>query len=185
MYYNKSLLFKGHIKPSGQGELYTLTNKKVAEVNCINGKLDGKCIFYHDNNIIRLIATFKDDKVCGYGTEYYSNGNKRYQGFWDNSKFNGDGTMYYKSGKVFFTGIWNYGFTVTGSMYYESGNMMYNGSFRKSKRNGIGSQYNDDDNNTLEFMGIFKNDEYYTGNFYKDGKLICCFKSGKPYLGLN
>jgi antitoxin component YwqK of YwqJK toxin-antitoxin module len=40
----------------------------------------------------------------GYGTQYYSNGNKYYEGYWKNDMRNGYGTTYYENGGIEYQG---------------------------------------------------------------------------------
>eukprot|EP00826_Nyctotherus_ovalis_P006876 TRINITY_DN11679_c0_g6_i1.p1 TRINITY_DN11679_c0_g6~~TRINITY_DN11679_c0_g6_i1.p1 ORF type:complete len:135 (+),score=37.04 TRINITY_DN11679_c0_g6_i1:294-698(+) len=56
----------------------------------LHGKRHGKGIYSFDNGMFD--GDWKEDKIDGIGTSYYSNGNK-YTGEWRNNKINGRGKV--------------------------------------------------------------------------------------------
>lgn len=66
----------------------------------------GTIQFYDKNGDIggKFTGTLKDGKSEGYGTMYYKNGAKSYEGYWVNDMRHGKGTEYHMDGSIKFTG---------------------------------------------------------------------------------
>lgn len=77
---------------------------------------------------------FKNNVLNGNGTEYYSNGNVKYNGEFRNNEYSGDGKLYYENGKI-----------------------EYEGEFKDSKYNGKGTLYNKD--GSIKYKGKWINGE--------------------------
>ena len=82
--------FEGHI--NGNGILY---NKgiKIFNGTFINGKKEGKGIYYFENGKIQFEGNHKNDEKNGYGLFYNENGTLIFNGTFVNGIKEGKGTM--------------------------------------------------------------------------------------------
>ena len=71
-------------------------------------------MFYYNNDKVKHILTFSNNRPDGYAIFYYKNGQKREEGVWKNNKWVGDYKYYYEmemfglSGNIIkWTGIQN------------------------------------------------------------------------------
>ena len=51
----------------------------------------------------------KKGEMNGKGTEYYSNGQIRYEGEFKDDEYHGEGALYDESGTLVYKGKWRYG----------------------------------------------------------------------------
>lgn len=78
----------------------------------------------------------------GYGTLYYENGTKEYEGGWKNDAWNGRGIRYYKNGTKEYEGELKDGkYHGTGTSYHQNGYKDYEGEWVDGKRHGRGISY--------------------------------------------
>ena len=123
--------------------------------NLINGKKEGKGIYYYPNGC-KYEGHFKNDKKEGKGIFYYSNGD-RYEGRFKEGNYEGKGIFYFTNGD------------------------RYEGNFEKNKYSGKGIYYY---HNGDYFDGYWIDDKK-TGEgiyYYKNGdKIIGKYYNGKPY----
>ena len=82
---------------------------------------------------------FKNDLRNGKGTEYYSNGNIKYDGDWINDKYEGNGKYIWENGE-YYIGQWKNGLSHgKGIEYYSNGKIKYEGDWVDDKF--VGNQY--------------------------------------------
>ena len=123
--------------------------------NTINGKKEGKGIYYYPNGC-RYEGYFKNDKKEGKGIFYYANGD-RYEGNFEEGNYEGNGIFYFSNGD------------------------RYEGNFEKNKYSGKGKYFY---HNGDYFDGYWIDDKKTgEGTYYcKNGdKIIGKYYNGKPY----
>jgi len=139
----------------------TIINKELKYNNgryvgqVVNGKREGKGIFYN-NNGGKYEGDFKNDKADGKGILYFNIG-ERYEGNFKNDKREGKGIYYYNDGARY-EGDWKNDKKEGKGIYYFKNGNRFEGEFK---------------NNNLEGKGIYY---YYNGDReigdWKDGKKI-------------
>jgi len=130
----------------------------------------GKWFYYFNNDKVKHILTYKNNRPDGFAIFYYKNGNKREEGNWKNNKWIGDYKYYYKNGNI--RNDWSYNQTGqrTGvqKYYYENGQLMIEGSWASGQEVGTIVEYHED--------GSVKSER-----IYKDGKIDAdAIKNFKP-----
>lgn len=79
----------------------------------------------------QYIGNIKKNELNGKGTEYFLNGNIKYEGKFKNSYYHGKGTLYYENGQVKYKGEFKNGsFHGKGTLYNEDGDVEYKGKFK-------------------------------------------------------
>ncbi|MGC6366536.1 MAG: MORN repeat-containing protein [Candidatus Marinamargulisbacteria bacterium] len=137
--------------------------------------IGGKAVrgkYYNASGDLLYEGEWKDGQQHGYGTYYYTDGNK-YEGEWKDGERHGNGTYYFNDGSRY-EGEWKdgqqHGY---GTYYYTDGNR-YEGEFKGGKKHGQGISYYN--NGTKQYEGEWKDSEIYGyGTYY--------YKSGARYEG--
>lgn len=118
----------------------------VEEGDYYDDKKTGKWFFYFNNDKVKHVLTYKENRPDGFAIFYYKNGNKREEGTWKNNKWIGDYKYYYKNGNI--RNDWSYNQTGqrTGvqKYYYENGQLMIEGSWVNGKEAGTIVEYHED-----------------------------------------
>ena len=83
----------------------------------------GQAVAYHDNGLIRTLRNFKDGMYQGYWTEWYANGNRKFQG--DRVKNMGNGLT---------------------KWWYENGQLKKQGTYDMDKQQGVVLRWYDNGN---------------------------------------
>ncbi|CAD8111778.1 unnamed protein product [Paramecium sonneborni] len=105
----------------------------------------------------KYVGDWNQNKKCGFGVQYYGNGDK-YEGGWFDNQRNGQGTYWVSEGKNKmrreYTGDWvNDKKTGKGTMFYQNGNR-YDGLWQDDKPHGEGRM-------------IYANGDVYEGAWFK------------------
>ena len=155
-------------KRSGKGVEYYINGKKKYEGEFDNDNYHGNGKLYKDfesKNYQSLYYLFYNgDWKYGQrrkGIEYYSNGNKKYDGEFDNDKYHGNGKLYFQFDNQF------------NNRNIESLN--YEGEWKLGKKSGRGKEYLP--NGKLIYEGLYENNKYND----KEGRFY--FKNGYNYIG--
>lgn len=150
----------------GEGIQQLPVDIKVFEGVYVKGSYDHGTIFDDQGNMIyegkfTWDEENKSSKYDGQGTEYYSNGRKKYKGNYNTGNFDGHGVFFDEKGTRRYEGEFKKGFyNGEGSLYDKDGFKKYKGGFLNSKFEGIGELYDIDD--VMLFRGDFKAN-YITG----------------------
>ncbi len=160
-----------------------------------DGKPNGWGTLFHENGHLKYrgqmsettsksVSEKKRARGCtswqhGRGTEYWDNGNVKFDGYFEYGFLEGKGFKYYKTGEIKYEGDFVKGkFHGKGIWYRKNGNITYKGSFKNGKTDGRGKSYYD--NGKLQCNGYRKNGNYqgfckfydengrleYVGNYY-------------------
>lgn len=100
-------------------------------------------------------GTNRFDRPEGYGTYYYSSGD-RYTGYWKNGKYEGRGTYNYSNGDQY-VGSWKNGMMDGFGTYTWANGNKYVGSYKEDKKNGYGTFYYKDGR---KIYGYWRDGEY-------------------------
>ena len=138
-YPNGKIWYKGEWKNGkrdGKGVNYYQTNDKYNreyyEGNWVNGERSGNGTLIWKSGS-KYVGEWKNGKIDGYGTYYYSNNDIKYKGDWKNNKWHGSGTWYIDDGRI------------------------YTGQFIDDKPSGYGTLTNK--NGRIIYSGIWYNGE--------------------------
>lgn len=152
-----------------------------------NGKYDLTDQTSIANGTYDYKGAVKNGKANGYGTGYFSNGN-RYEGNWANGQRSGSGTYYFEDGTIY-KGEWaNDRFNGRGKMTWTDGDV-YEGSYKDGKRHGLGTYTTTSGtlNNCpdcTKYQGYWKeNDKHGWGKCYDEYDNLLYdgdFRDGKP-----
>lgn len=121
-------------------------NQVVEEGEFNDDKKTGKWLFYFNNDKVKHVLTYTNNRPDGYAVFYYKNGNKREEGTWKNNKWIGEYKYYYKNGNI--RNDWKYNpngqRTGVQKYYYETGQLMIEGEWVNGKEAGTITEYHED-----------------------------------------
>jgi hypothetical protein len=165
--------------PNGKGNQYykgneKYFNSKLYEGEWLNGKFNGRGIFYRYNYIV-YEGEWQNGLCHGKGIGF-SDINKYYVGEWQNGFYHGQGTYFINNNKSY-EGEWEYELYHGKGVSYGNDNIkLYDGEFKKGMRHGYGIIYNKD--NKKSYEGEWQNGLKY-GNgidYYIFSKDIKCYE---------
>ena len=164
-------------------------------INSVILLLNNRLEIYKSGNY--YIGPINNGLRCGKGTEYYKNGDIKYEGYFVNDKYEGDGKYIYENGNYYIGPFMNGLSHGKGILYYKNGSVKYEGNFVNDKYDGYGKYVSEDGNYYLgQFLNSLKHGKgkvyykngniAYDGNFVNDkyegfGKYV--YESGNYYVG--
>lgn len=117
--YMSRLRFEGTFeenKPNGRGIMYDIWGNNHDLTSCKLTYAEFEEDFKHPmgkvKQFVNYVLRFEgevDEDGDGKGTEYYENGNVKYEGEFKNGSYHGDGVLYDKDGKKIYDGEWERG----------------------------------------------------------------------------
>ena len=137
------------------------------------------------NGLIKFEGIYSNGhRLSGIGADYYSNGNKKFEGKYIGTEKSGSGKEYYQNGKLKFDGKylngkrWNgKAFSIKGDEefeikngtgkikeYYRNGNIKFKGEYLNGSIYGNGKRYYQ--NGNIKFDGIYMSGKKWTGKIY-------------------
>ena len=163
------------------GKEYSNYNDKVVfEGEYMNRKRNGKGIEYNNYGKLIFEGEYLNGRRNGKGKEYNNYGKLIFEGEYLNGKRNGEGKEYYDK-KLIFEGEYKNGKRWSGKIYHQ-GNKMIN--FLKDGKGYIknyfnGNQFNNFNNNILEFEGDYLYGNKWNGKGYDlNGNIIYQLNNG-------
>jgi antitoxin component YwqK of YwqJK toxin-antitoxin module len=149
-------------------------NQIVEEGAYKNDKKTGKWLLYFENDKIKHILTFTENRPNGYAVFYYKNGKKREEGIWKNNKWVGEYKYYYENGNIRNQWSYNKEGARTGiqKYFFENGQLMIEGEWVDGKKAGTVTEYYED--GSIKSERVFRNgkiDLVATTNYHPKEKL--------------
>jgi antitoxin component YwqK of YwqJK toxin-antitoxin module len=149
-------------------------NQIVEEGGYKNDKKTGKWLLYFENDKVKHILTYIENRPDGYAIFYYKNGKKREEGVWKNNKWVGEYKYYYNNGNIRNQWTYNKEGARTGvqKYFFENGQLMIEGDWVNGKKAGTVTEYYED--GSIKSERVFINgkiDLLATTNYYPREKL--------------
>ena len=121
-------------------------------INSVILLLNKRLEIYKSGNY--YIGPINNGLRCGKGTEYYKNGDIKYEGYFVNDKYEGIGKYIYENGNYYIGPFINGLSHDKGILYYKNGSVKYEGNFINDKYDGYGKYVSEDGN---YYLGQFLN----------------------------
>ena len=136
------------------GTFYCKTENSLYKGEWLANQRNGQgTIIWHETGE-KCTAEFQDDKISGYGTFEYENGDS-YRGTFSGGVKSGFGAQKFKGGEEYEGSFWSDGFEGEGTYTYKNSDT-YHGTFRQDLRHGVGKMIYQKHNLTYE--GTFDHD---------------------------
>ena len=130
------------------------------DVSKNTGKKDGKGTEFYINGNKKYEGKFKNDMCHGKGKFYSIIGTFLYEGFFKKGKFCGLGKSFYPTGIVKHQGEYADGYyNGQGNLYNNDGHLIYQGNLKNHSRHGQGIEYYDREGTFKRFEGKWKFDK--------------------------
>jgi len=89
-----------NLKNGEYKEWYSEGIQLKSQYNYINGKIEGKCIYWYSNGKLKAIYYFIDGMKNGRMKEWWKNGNLKFDIIYANDKYHGEYKVYFRNGQI-------------------------------------------------------------------------------------
>ena len=121
-------------------------NQVIEEGDYSDDSKIGKWFFYYNNDKVKHVVTYLNNRPNGYAIFYYKNGSKKEEGIWKNNKWVGDYKYYYENGNLRNDWKYNSSGKRTGDQkyYHKNGQLQIEGKWANGNEAGIIIEYYND-----------------------------------------